>query len=156
MTRQQLRQIAAAEDVEVLATLLVAMLFGWKAVENNEPEEESDEPAPFGIEDEEIPGLRLVVSEDKEQERFFRSCEYEEDEFGHPVWVDEQIPTWVHNSSRYWTSMTEGTVQLEHELADENRTAAGFYPYRQALFIQVFKDFAVRCNNFHLISTDEG
>jgi hypothetical protein len=66
--------------------------------------EVTDEPEPFGIEDEEIPGLRLRETEDAEVEKFFSAfAGYMPDEHGWPVATFEKFPTWIHNGDPYWT-----------------------------------------------------
>lgn len=137
---------------------------------------QQEEPAEFGIEQEEIPGLQAVLSEDTEKEKFFTIKErwIEADEHGFPAVkeVAAQYPTWIFNGTPFWTNPTDphwkgwsglapylpapkapSIISIEggEAAADEARSAAGFMPEDQSFksFYSAGRPYKAQERNFH-------
>ena len=135
-----------------------------------------EEPELFGIDQEEVPGLQTVLSEDTEKERFFTVKEkyLEADEHGFPVIkeVAAEYPTWIFNGTPFWTNPTDpvwegwsglapylpapkapSIISIEggEQAADEDRSAAGFMPEDQSMkkFYSAARTWKPQERHFH-------
>ena len=116
-------------ELETLATLLVASMFGWQ---NNDPiKEEEEEEEDIDPNDELI--FQVIETKDLEQEYYYeqKRVYWEPDEYGIPVRKQtiDFIPSWVHNNSKYLTSSGNNPVLFpQATIADQERSACGFMP----------------------------
>jgi hypothetical protein len=175
-----LQQVLKDAQLDTIATVLVAVMFGWKANLDATPEEAPErtkldfvrftygDPMQLTVKqlreiasglsirgcwkmrkaelcvaleaesagDLDPDDFNVVESEDREVERFRTYTHtrtfFEEDEHGFPELKREAetvtVPTWVWNNQPYHTfSGHNPVVEDLHAIADQERTAAGFY-----------------------------
>lgn len=116
---------------DVIATLLVAVAFGWRnATAGDTVEVEEEIPFVLTDQDHEIPGLFVNDGVDTEVEREYVRIAYVADKHGHPSPVAvEETDDGASVDQPYWTRSGDNPVIHDQgQQADAVRSAAGFMP----------------------------
>lgn len=127
--------IIKSGDINLIATLLVAVAFGWKAATQEDVvEDEQEAPFVLSVEAEEIPGVTTVTTADHEQEREYARFVWTQDEQGFPVQlVVDEVDDGASVDQPYWTRSGDNPVIHDQaQQADLDRSAAGFMPEQVA------------------------